>query len=156
MLHKSEIKGISFGLVSGVITTLGMMIGLDVGTSSRITVMLGVVTIAFADGLSDALGVHVSEESSTNSERKLWKTTIAAFLSKFLFTISFIIPLMIFELSTAIITSIIYGLILITGISYLIAERQKKSKLGTISEHVFITVSVIIISYFIGKTFANL
>jgi len=48
-------SGISFGLTSGVITTLGLMVGLQSGTQSRLAVVGGVLTIAIADALSDAL-----------------------------------------------------------------------------------------------------
>ena len=47
-------KGVSFGLTSGTITTLGLMVGLYSGTQSRLVVLGGIVTIAIADALSDA------------------------------------------------------------------------------------------------------
>ena len=45
--------GMSFGLVSGVITSLGLVVGLTVGTQSQIAVIGGIVTIAVADSLSE-------------------------------------------------------------------------------------------------------
>ena len=48
--------GISFGLTSAVITTLGLMVGLNSGTHSQIVVLGGIITIAIADAFSDALG----------------------------------------------------------------------------------------------------
>jgi len=53
----------SFGLTSGIITTLGLIVGLHSGTHSKLAVIGGILTIAMADALSDALGIHVSEES---------------------------------------------------------------------------------------------
>ena len=58
--------GISFGLTSGVITTLGLMVGLHSGSHSRAIVIGGIMTIAIADAMSDALGIHVSEESKNS------------------------------------------------------------------------------------------
>ena len=110
-MKRPEFKGISFGLVSAVITTIGIIISLDIGTKSLKAVILGVIVIAFADGLSDSLGVHISEESEKRSSKKIWKTTIYAFFSKFLFTLSFIIPLFLGDLAIPI--SIIYGLSLL-------------------------------------------
>ena len=57
-------KGLGFGLTSGIITTLGLIIGLSAGTHSKIAVIGGILTIAFADALSDSLGIHISEEST--------------------------------------------------------------------------------------------
>jgi hypothetical protein len=50
-------KGVSFGLTSGVITTLGLIVGLHSGTHSKIAVISGIPTIAIADAMSDALGM---------------------------------------------------------------------------------------------------
>ena len=40
--------GLSFGLTSGVITTLGLMVGLHSGTHSRAVVIGGILTIAMS------------------------------------------------------------------------------------------------------------
>ena len=66
---KQSLKtGFSFGLTSGVITTLGLMVGLHAGTHSRLAVIGGIVTIAVADALSDALGIHIPEASKNNGK----------------------------------------------------------------------------------------
>lgn len=56
-------KGFSFGLTSAAITTLGMIIGLDSAMHSKLVVIGGILSIAVADSFSDALGIHISEES---------------------------------------------------------------------------------------------
>ena len=50
--------GVSFGLTSAVITTLGLMIGLHSGTHSRIVVLSGILTIPFNPHVP-ACGVNV-------------------------------------------------------------------------------------------------
>lgn len=55
--------GLSFGLTSGVITTLGLIVGLHAGTHSRMVVIGGILTVAVSDAMSDALGIHISEEA---------------------------------------------------------------------------------------------
>ena len=69
--------GISFGLTSAVISTLGLMVGLHSGTGSKKVILAGVITIAIADAFSDALGIHVSEESeNVHTNRQIWGATI--------------------------------------------------------------------------------
>ena len=76
-------KGFSFGLTSGIITTLGLIVGLHSGTHSKLVIIGGVLVIAVADALSDALGIHISEESENkHSPREVWESTISTFLSK--------------------------------------------------------------------------
>jgi len=58
------ITGISFGLTSAVITSLGMIVGLYSATSSKLAVVAGIIIMAIADGLSDAVGLHMAEEAA--------------------------------------------------------------------------------------------
>ena len=100
--------GFSFGLTSGIITTLGLMVGLHSGTHSELVIIGGILTIAIADAFSDALGIHVSEESENkHTPKEIWESTISTFLSKFVFALSFIVPFLLFQVSTAIIVNII-------------------------------------------------
>lgn len=150
---KQSIKtGLSFGLTSGVITTLGLMVGLHSGTHSQKIVMSGILVIAIADAFSDALGIHVSEESDRQANiKEVWESTISTFLSKFIIALTFIVPVLFLELSLAIIVSVVWGLLLISILSFYIAKQQKQSPYLIILEHLFITVLVIIITYYIGN-----
>ena len=90
--------GFSFGVTSGIITTLGLMVGLYSSTNSKLAVTGGILTIALADALSDALGIHILEESeNTHSTKQIWAATISTFLTKLIFALMFIVPVFIFE-----------------------------------------------------------
>jgi len=150
---KQSVKtGLSFGLTSGIITTLGLMVGLHSGTHSQKIVMAGILVIAVADAFSDALGIHISEESDRQvNTKEVWESTISTFLSKFIVALTFIVPVLFLELSLAIIVSIIWGLLLIAILSFYVAKQQNQSPPLIILEHLFITVLVIIVTYYIGN-----
>ena len=57
---KKMSRGIGFGLVSGTIITLGLIIGLFSSTNSEKVIIAGIISIAIADSFSDALGMHIS------------------------------------------------------------------------------------------------
>jgi vacuolar iron transporter family protein len=150
--------GLGFGVTSGIITTLGLMVGLNSGTQSVLAVVGGVLTIAIADAFSDALGIHVSKEfENKSSSKEIWESTLVTFLSKFFMALLFIFPILIFKLKTAVIISVIMGISLLAIFSYIIAKEKKTKPLHVILEHVTIAAVVIIISQlvgsFIGKTF---
>ena len=112
MLNHSLRIGFSFGLTSGIITTLGLMVGLHSALDSKLAIIGGILTIAIADSLSDAMGIHISEESEDrHTSKEIWQSTFATFGSKFVFALSFIVPVLIFkdDLTTAIIVSIAWG-----------------------------------------------
>lgn len=144
-------KGVGFGLTSGIITTLGLIMGLNSAAGSKLVVIAGVLTLALADSLSDSLGIHISEESGIKKpHRQIWESTIATLFSKLFFTLTFLIPIILFNLPTAIIISIIWGLLLITFFSCYISKRHKTSPAKAIFEHLGIAVIVIIATHYIG------
>ena len=148
-------KGFSFGLTSGTITTLGLIVGLHSSTGSNIAVIGGVFIIALADALSDAFGVHISEEAENkHTNQEIWESTLVTFGSKFFFALTFIIPLLIFSLNIAIIVSIIWGFLLITIFSCYIAKLQKKPAPKIVTEHLIIATIVIILTHYIGEWIA--
>jgi len=86
-MPKHSIKiGLSFGLTSAIITTLGLMVGLHSGTKSKLVVIGRILIIAIADAFSDALGIHISEESENkHATVEIWEATLATFFAKFIF-----------------------------------------------------------------------
>jgi len=151
MIKHSVKKGFSFGLTSGIITTLGLIVGLHSGTHSALVVTGGIFVIAIADAMSDALGIHISEESeSKHSVREIWEATISTFLSKFIFALTFIIPVLLLPLTTAMIVCIIWGLGLIAIFSYYLAKQQNIKPYKVILEHLLIAIAVITITHFVG------
>lgn len=143
--------GVFFGATSGVITTIGLIVGLNSGTQSLIAVLGGILVIAVADAMSDALGIHLAEESDPDSDHgHVWSATIATFLTKFVFSISFAVPLLLLPLGPAVIVSVVWGLVVIIVLSYLLAKSQGKSPSLIIGEHVGIAIAVVVLSHYIG------
>jgi VIT1/CCC1 family predicted Fe2+/Mn2+ transporter len=155
MKHSVKI-GFSFGLTSGIITTLGLMVGLSSGTHSKLVVIGGVLTIAIADAFSDALGIHISEESvNKHTTKEIWESTIATFVSKFAFALTFVIPVLLFPLTTAIYVSIVWGFTLLGLFSFYIAKEQGVKPWKVVIEHLVIALIVIIITHYVGDWIAR-
>ena len=143
--------GLFFGATSGVITTLGLITGLNAGTHSMTAVLGGILVIAVADAMSDALGIHLAEESNPDATTQhIWAATISTFFNKFIFAISFAIPLLLLPLDQAVIASIIWGMVVIVILSYFLARAQSASPLAIIAEHLGIAILVVVFSHLIG------
>ena len=143
--------GVSFGLTSGVITTLGLMVGLHAGTHSRAAVLGGILTIAVADALSDAMGIHLAEESkNSGSASEIWEATLATFAAKFVIAGTFVVPVLIRPLDQAVMISVIWGLLLLTALSFFMARVQAISAWKVIGEHVLIALCVVAITHAVG------
>jgi VIT1/CCC1 family predicted Fe2+/Mn2+ transporter len=143
--------GISFGLTSGVITTLGLMVGLHSGTHSRAIVIGGILTIAIADAMSDALGIHVSEESKNSSPtRDIWEATLATFMAKFVIALTFVVPVAVGPLDRAIVISVVWGLLLLIVLSFFVARAQAIAPWKVIGEHLLIALCVVAMTHAVG------
>ncbi len=151
MEHSIKV-GFSFGLTSGIITTLGLMVGLNSGTHSRIAVIGGILTIAIADAFSDALGIHVSEEAeNVHTQKQVWKSTVSTFVTKFIIALTFLVPVLLLDLSAAVIAAVCWGLLALGFFSYRMAREQKEKPMKIIGEHIAIAILVVIATHAVGK-----
>jgi VIT1/CCC1 family predicted Fe2+/Mn2+ transporter len=150
--------GLFFGATSGVITTIGLITGLNAGTHSVVAVLGGIFVIAVADAMSDALGIHLAEEADPNATtHHIWSATISTFVNKFVFALSFAVPLLLLPLDQAVVASLLWGMLVIIVLSYFLARAQQASPIMIIGEHLGIAFLVVVLSHLIGvwvsKTF---
>lgn len=150
------VTGISFGITSGVITSLGMIVGMFSATNSKLAVIASIITMAIADGLADGAGQHMSEESeveggkTVHTHREVWMSTLYTFLSVCGSILSFVPFFLLFDLYTAILLGITWGVILLVVFNYLLAKAKNEKPFPIIAEHIALAVFVIVVSYFVG------
>lgn len=149
--------GISFGVTSGIITTIGLLVGLSAGTNSRTAVLAGILTIAVADSLSDALGIHISEESEgVHTAREVWSATAATFASKLIMALTFVIPVVLFPLDTAVIVAVVWGGVALTLLSINVGRRQGTDVRPIIVEHLGVATLVVVAAHVLGLAVSGL
>ena len=125
--------------------------GLHSGTHSKLAVIGGIFTIAIADSFSDALGIHISEESgNVHTKKHIWESTIVTFLAKFIFALTFLVPIIFFDILEATIICVVWGIGVLTVISYKLSKAQGERPFKIISEHILIALVVIIATHFAG------
>jgi len=152
--------GLCFGLTTAVITSLGMIVGMYSATSSELAVVAGIVVMAIADGLSDAMGLHTAEEAevengrSKHTQKEIWLTTLFAFLSVSGFTLTFVIPILLLPLETAVFLAIAWGMLLLTLLNFCVAKIRKENPIKLISEHILLAIFVIFVSHLVGNLIA--
>ena len=151
-MKKSFKTGLGFGVTSGIITTLGLIIGLHAGTDSLLVIVGGILTIAIADSCSDALGIHMSQQFSDHqsTHRDLWEATIITFITKFIIAMLFLFPILLLPLHIAITGSIIWGIILLAIFSYIIAKEKKIKPLPVILKNLSIIIIVMVFAQLAG------
>lgn len=154
-MKKHILVGLNFGIASAAITTLGLIVGLESATSSTMVVLGGILTIAIADAFSDALGIHISQESDNNDTKQVWSATIITFLTKFLFALTFAVPFLLAPIQLAIIIDVIWGLLIVAALSFFIAKKDNKNPFWAIGEHLTIAIVVVFLTNWVGKLIAQ-
>jgi len=150
------ITGLSFGSTAAIISTLGIIVGLDTATSSRIVVVTGIVMMAVGDGMADAMGIHIAEESEAkHTQKEIWLSTLFSFLSVFIFSLSFLIPVLLLSPTGAVWVSVLWGLGLLSLLSFYLAKKQNKKPSKIILEHNLVAILVVGITYYLGILIKN-
>lgn len=149
--NKGARTGVFFGATSGVITTIGLIAGLNAGTKSLVAVLGGILVVAVADAMSDAMGIHLAQEADPDStSAHIWSATIWTFFTKLIVALTFALPLIWFPLQVAVAVAVGWGLLVITVLSAYLARVQKTPVLHVVSEHLLIAIIVVTVSHFIG------
>ena len=149
--NKGARTGVFFGATSGVITTIGLIAGLNAGTNSLVAVLGGILVVAVADAMSDAMGIHLAEEADPDSTHEhIWAATIWTFVTKLVVALSFALPLIWFPLQIAVAIAVGWGLIVLTLLSAYLARVQNVPVLHVVTEHLGIAIVVVAVSHFIG------
>ena len=143
-------KGLGFGVTSGIVTTLGIIVGLSASTETKSVVLGGIMTIALADSLSDAFGIHIAEESASSSAIEVWTASAYTFIFKAISTLSLAVPFFFFALDMAVIISILWGILLLAIFSLALAHRSKEGYIKVIIEHLSIALMVLASTQVLG------
>jgi len=152
MNNSSLRTGISFGLASGVITTLGVMIGLYFGTFSRGIVLAGILTVAISDAFSDGMGIHFAEETEgVHTTKEIWISTIATFFSKFIVSMTFFFFILLLPIKIALVWNTVWSFLLVGFFTYYICKKQNRKPLNAISEHFILMIVVMFVTYYFGR-----
>jgi vacuolar iron transporter family protein len=147
---RSSLKtGLGFGITSGVITPLGLLVGLYSGTGSRLAMISGLLTIAIADSFADSLGIHVSQKlEKKNANKHVWEATLSTLFAKIGMAFSFIIPILFFPLKFAVLVDIAWGLGAISLFSYFVAKERGVKPAHVVFEHISIALLVVAITHY--------
>ncbi len=141
----------SFGAASALITNMGLIMGLLATVNARVNIIASVLVIALADNISDSFGIHVYQESERLSRKEVWFSTGTNFLTRFLVSMVFVGFVYFLPINIAVICSLIYGLLLLSFISYIIGRDEDENPLYAVFEHLAIALFVILLSEFVGR-----
>ena len=145
----------SFGATSAIITNLAIITGLDSINNAKLSIIGGLLVIAIADNISDTLGIHIYKEAETTNKKEIFLTTFTSYFTRLFISMIFVLIVLIFPLSLAIYLSIIYGFLVLSLISYIIAYQKKINPIKAMLWHITVAFFVIILSSYLGSKISS-
>ena len=152
----TDLRNYIFGSSAAIITDVSLIVGLGSAQAGKGPILAGLLTIAVADNISDSLGIHMYKESEGYGQRLSLRSTILNFLSRLLTSVTFIAIVVVLPTAQAVYVGLVWGLLLISLISYLISRSNHQSPVREVAIHVITALAVIVLSRFLGHEIAKL
>ena len=154
--HKKEhhgIQGMTFGMMDAIINVVGIIIGLSV-MGNKLAVFVAILIAGIANSLGNAAGFHVSEETEgIHTRKEVWLSTVMTFVGTFFATMILLVPLLLLNLASAVITSVSIGIIMLLLLGFIVSRCSRYDKKKTVKlmiEYLAMGIIVIIVAYYIG------
>jgi len=144
------INRFSFGGAAAIVTSMALIIGLDAATATKPTIIGGLLIVALADNLTDSLSIHIYQESERLERHEAFVATLTNFAARLLVSLSFVPLVLLLPLHQAVYVSVGWGLLLLCGLTYLLARERGASIVSEISKHIAVALVVISVSKAIG------
>lgn len=145
-----DLRSVSFGSPAAIVTSMGLIIGLNAATAPKAAVIGSLMIIGIADNLTDSLSVHIYQEAEKLAHRRAFATTVANYIARLVVTFSFVLLVLLSPGPVAIFSGILWGFFLLSGLTYLLAKARGVSPLAEIYKHAGVAFVVICISKALG------
>lgn len=145
-----DLRWISFGSPSAIVTSMALIVGLDTATAGKETVLASLLIIGIADNLSDSLSVHIYQESERLKQHEAFRTTIANYFARFTVAASFVAFFLTLPTAYAAYVCLAWGFFLLSVLSYLLAKARHVSAVSEILKHTAVAALVVAVSKAMG------
>ncbi|OIR03094.1 hypothetical protein GALL_148720 [mine drainage metagenome] len=132
----------------------GLIIGLDAASASRATIAGGLLIVAITDNLTDSLSIHRYQESERLDALKAFRATLINFATRLGLSPGFVVLMIFLPLRIALIASSIWALLLLAGLTYVVARGRGQPVIPELLKHFAAAVAVLVASKTIGHLMA--
>jgi hypothetical protein len=141
---------ISYGGTAAVVTSMSLISGLSAANATKPIIVSALLIAAIADNLTDSLSVHILQESEQRAQKDAFIGTVTNFVTRLLLCVSFVLLVGLFPLAHAVKGATAWGMLLLAGLTYLVARERKVKPVLEIIKHLLVAATVIIASTAIG------
>ncbi|HUC31586.1 MAG TPA: VIT1/CCC1 transporter family protein [Candidatus Paceibacterota bacterium] len=152
------LRSIIFGISDSLVSTVGLLAGIDAAGTPKQTILLTGIVYAFVEAFSMAVGSFLSEQSAEEYEVKGEITGTGPFTAGVVMFISFIlasfipiVPYLIFGLTTALWCSVGFSLLALFIVGMVSAKIVKVNMTSHALKMMLLGGAAIVIGVIVGK-----
>ena len=154
-------QGVAFGTMDGLITILGVVIGIASATDSSGAVVIAGLVAGLANAFGNSFGFyaselaeraeHIQENQHLSSMTETRRSTILAFAHSLASTLVIVAPFTVLSLTSAMIVSLILALVLLFALGALVGKFSHASPWRFGVRYVILGVAGAALSFVIGQ-----
>jgi predicted membrane protein (TIGR00267 family) len=158
-------QGVAFGTMDGLITILGVVIGIASATESSGAVLIAGLVAGLANAFGNSFGFyaselaeraeHIQENQHLSSMTETRRSTILAFTHSLASTLVIVTPFAVLSLSSAMIVSLILALGLLFVLGTLVGKFSHASPWRFGIRYVILGVAGAALSFLVGQVVGN-
>ena len=149
-------KTISFGGTAAIVTSTALISGLCAVNATKPIIVSALLIAALADNLTDALSMHIFQESEQQNQKNAFTGTITNFIARLLLSISFVLLVGLLPLAHVGEVSIFWGMSLLAILTFLVARERKVRPIPEVAKHLLAASAVVVASTLIPPWISKL
>ena len=144
----------SFGGTAAIVTSMGLILGLQAAASSRQAIVGALLIVALADNLSDSLSVHLYQEAERLEGRQAFISTVANFATRLVVASTFVVLVLALPHNVLPWAAATWGMALLALLTHRIARSRGTPPAKEIAKHLAIAGVVLMVSDLLGTWLA--
>lgn len=146
-----NVNRFSFGSTAAIVAGMALVAGLDAAALPKPAIVSSLLIVAIADNLTDSLSIHVYQESERLEPARAFLATLTNFGARLAVSLSFVLIVALMPLRSAVVASVVWGLLLLAALSWMIARQRRVRALPEVVKHLLVAVAVIFLSKLLGE-----
>lgn len=145
------LRSFSFGAASAIVTSTGVIIGFGAAGLAKSAIIAGLLIVGLTDNLTDALSIHIFQESELQEEGTVFRTTLINFATRLAISLSFVALVLCLDGLPLLIAAVAWGGSLLSGLTWSVARQRGAGAPIEILKHLAVAAAVIVASRAIGE-----
>ena len=141
LASKGFAQGVSFGIVSSVMTVLGLCFSVWITGGSLKLIVSSLLGLTISNSLADAFSMYMANKASGDKDIALLSAVVTG-LIEFIVPFVFLGPLFMFKKNFAVPLNIVVGLVMISLVGYGITKAGEPA--DAIAEKIFLYMIVLL------------